>query len=383
MVFARTGAGKGRSVVLPTLLHYAGPAIVVDPKGEAAAVTASYRRSLGPVYILDPYRVVTDTPDTFNPFDVVQRSGEEVAEQALLLNELLSGGERTSTKEPFWDNAAESLRSGVLAAHLSLDDPSLHTFSALRKALLADEPQYSLAVLLDTMGKKIAPFAYQEIARFLGISADQTRAGVLATAHQPLTFLGLEAVQASLDTTSIPLDVMQRGEESFTLYLVLPPEKLYPLRGLLRLWIGTLLNLMVTRRRRTTPATLLLVDEAAQFGHLQGLVSAATLMRGYGVRLWTFWQSLEQLGKTYPHDAQTLLDNSRDLIFFGQNRSSAHAAAKALHLNANELLALGKSDLLWVRDGLTAKRLRRLDVVNDRTYKSRATANPMYASHVR
>src|SRR5262249_20816184 len=60
MTVAPTGAGKGRGVIIPNLLSYPGPAVVIDPKGEAYQTTARRRRQLGQrVVVLDPFRVAS------------------------------------------------------------------------------------------------------------------------------------------------------------------------------------------------------------------------------------------------------------------------------------------------------------------------------------
>ncbi len=45
LIVARTRAGKGTRVIVPTLLRYGGSMLVIDPKGENAAITARTRRS--------------------------------------------------------------------------------------------------------------------------------------------------------------------------------------------------------------------------------------------------------------------------------------------------------------------------------------------------
>ncbi|MGB1288308.1 MAG: type IV secretory system conjugative DNA transfer family protein, partial [Aggregatilineales bacterium] len=47
VTIAPTGAGKGRCAIIPNLLRYRGPVVVVDPKGENYAVTARTRREMG------------------------------------------------------------------------------------------------------------------------------------------------------------------------------------------------------------------------------------------------------------------------------------------------------------------------------------------------
>src|ERR1700733_11903666 len=68
---APTRSGKGRGVIVPNLLHYAGPVVVLDPKGENYQVTARRRREMGqPVIKLDPFHVLDEHTDGLNPFDV-------------------------------------------------------------------------------------------------------------------------------------------------------------------------------------------------------------------------------------------------------------------------------------------------------------------------
>ena len=75
LIFGPNGKGKGTGVLMPNLLQMEGSSIVVvDPKGELAAVTAPYRRTLGRVVILNPFGVLADRrgyedlkSDGFNP----------------------------------------------------------------------------------------------------------------------------------------------------------------------------------------------------------------------------------------------------------------------------------------------------------------------------
>src|SRR5690606_24240969 len=58
MTIAPTGAGKGTGCVIPALLRHEGPVIVIDPKGENAAVTARRRREMGHrIVVVDPMGV--------------------------------------------------------------------------------------------------------------------------------------------------------------------------------------------------------------------------------------------------------------------------------------------------------------------------------------
>src|SRR6202043_3154189 len=74
-VFAPTGVGKGVSCVVPFLRDCRDSCVVVDFKGELASLTAAYRRrKFGHrIVILDPFRIFTKTPDSFNPLDFIDK----------------------------------------------------------------------------------------------------------------------------------------------------------------------------------------------------------------------------------------------------------------------------------------------------------------------
>ncbi len=114
MTVAPTGTGKGRSVVIPTLLTYPGSVVVLDPKGENYEVTARARREMGQQVIqLNPFGVSGEETDSFNVMDVFDLPGIDIETEAQLMAELFSQGNRGS-RDPFWDLTACMLLAGVM-----------------------------------------------------------------------------------------------------------------------------------------------------------------------------------------------------------------------------------------------------------------------------
>ncbi|HEY1066471.1 MAG TPA: type IV secretory system conjugative DNA transfer family protein, partial [Pirellulales bacterium] len=179
LTFAPTGAGKGRNVLIPNLVANPRSSIVcIDVKGELYRTTAPRRRAMGQtVWRLDPFNVCGPESDSLNVLDVFDLGGD-VETLAQMQAELLSVGNR-GVKDPFWDVSASGLIAGILvyvALQAARVDRSLRK---VRDLLMSDDVVYSLAVLLDTVGKEMNLMARQEIAAFLQMPERDTRGGVL------------------------------------------------------------------------------------------------------------------------------------------------------------------------------------------------------------
>jgi type IV secretion system protein VirD4 len=116
-----------------------------------------------------------------------------------------------------------------------------------------------------------------------------------------------------------------------TIYITVPPSKLTSHRAILRLWIGSLLLALMRRAPGLYPqATLVMVDETAQLGPMAELETAITLMRGFGVQVWTFWQDLDQIRAIYPRGWRTIINNAGVLQSFGIRNSQGAAELETL-----------------------------------------------------
>jgi type IV secretion system protein VirD4 len=387
MTIAPTGAGKGRSVIIPNLLTYSGPVIVVDPKGENYNVTSKARAKMGQEIIkLDPFGVTDehdDRPtDSFNPFDILPFT-KNVSDEARMLAELVMV-ERMLSKEPFWENWASLLISGLVLFLAYLEEETSkyrRSFIGVRDLLYGDDPTYSLAMLLDTLGKKMEPEAYQNIATILSIKADVTRSGVLASAQQFFTIYGTDAMKRVLETTSFDIKRILRGDP-ISIYIIIPPSKLVSHRSLFRLWVGALLSLFASRKSIPDMNTLFLIDEAAQLGHLEQLQTAKTLLRGYGLQTWSFWQDFSQIKHLYPN-WETMVNNSAVLQVFGaKNHMVAQEFARIVGAEALEVRRIAPDEQILVINGEEPIRSRKFDYLNDERFAGKFSPNPLYKSEL-
>jgi type IV secretion system protein VirD4 len=380
LTVAPTGAGKGRSSVIPALLTYPGPTLTIDVKGENVQVAARRRRELGHrVVTLDPFSVLGPGSDGLNPFDLFALPGAQPDCDSEMLVELITGGMPMCSKDLFWDHTGRGLLTGLVGRAAEEAEPARRHLATVLDYLYADDVDYSIAVMLDSH-----PFenqlARQELVAYLGHESDKCRPSVRSTAQAFVKSLGSRAVRAALAHTTFDLGDWLRGEP-MDVFLVFPPDKLDSHRPLLRLWLGTLLAVLLRRPHMPAERTLLLLDECAQLGTLPHLRTALTLLRGYGVQVWTFWQDLSQLRHLYPQDWETVLNNSAVVQAFGvSNGWMARGLGDVLGVEADDLLRLAPEEQVLLRPGQAAQVTRRVDYLTNRVFAGLAAPNPRYAA---
>lgn len=149
-------------MIIPTLCQYPGTVLVIDPKGEAAAITARQRQKFGEVFIVDPFHLITENPVCFNPLDIFHLLPGGIAEKALMITQLLHADYKGFYNDPYWDQRVDALIAGLLAHILADLPPEQKNLVHLRQMLAKDDVDGHLALLLDTR-KEINRFAYEEI----------------------------------------------------------------------------------------------------------------------------------------------------------------------------------------------------------------------------
>ncbi len=378
MTIAPTGAGKGVGAIIPALLTYPGSVIVTDIKGENYQVTARYRRQMGQqVVVLDPFGLVTakDKADKLNPFDLFKVPGSDAESDAeMVAAQLAVGHEFTSDR--YWEDTGRGLVAGLVADIATSYSTDKRNLCSLREMLYNDDLDYTLAVALDTRKKSMSPLARDEFIAYLAAPSDKTRPCIRTTATTFVKCLGSSAVSRSLEKSTFDLcDLLHN--KPMTIYLVLPPEKLLSHRGLMRLWVVTLMTTVMRRTRLPKQRTLFLLDEAAQLGSLDLLPQAVSLLRGYGLQVWTFWQDLSQLMKLYPANWEAIVNNAAVLQAFGVPGHAARIGWRTVLGDMDAQLAseLHSDEMLVAITGQPTARHTRANYLRDRAFAGRFDAN--------
>ena len=396
MTIAPTGAGKGTGCIVPALLRYEGPVIVIDPKGENALMTARRRREMGhEVAVIDPMGITGLPQATLNPFDVLDPDSPTLVDDAMAVVSALAAqdsGVRT-TDGDYWRERGATFVLGVLL-HVVTDLPPgqrhLETVRALVNQAVGElglytavsENQASQERLAGTVLAALETSRNEEarsIGRMLRIGAQSTMGGIVSFSQSFVDVVRSGAIGPAVRTTSFDLGAVQRGDP-LSIYLVLPPHMLESHGRLLRLWVHTLMSQITGRAGRPPRSTLFILDEAAQLGTFDGLRRAITLMRGYGLQTWSFWQDPSQLQNLYPNDWPTMVNNCRAVQCFGANTMlAAEAMARLVGYDLPmQLLELEDNEILLQLSGDLPVIARLPNYLSDPVFAGMFDANPYH-----
>ena len=357
ITFGASGEGKTTGPLICNALTWAGQLVCVDIKGEVHAATAAARRALGQrVYTIDMREEMPS--DSLNPIALAKLGGTDMAVTARSLAATLVG--RTGhERENFWNDWAESLITACLLWASEADGSQRRGISAIYDLLSTDDFVYSIAAMVDR--KEVCHRSALAIFNsFLAIGERETRRACLPAPSPPLRLFDSDLVRRLTDTTSIPLADFVAGVP-MSIYLIVTPAQLAAYRPLLRLWLSGLMTALTQRTEIPACKTLLLIDEAGNLGRMESLLTAYTLLRGYGMTVWSFFQSLSQLN-LYQDQAPTILDNAGTIQLLGarHRRQAEEFAALVGGIDADTILAMPRDEQLLLMDGGTLTRCRRI-----------------------
>jgi len=137
---------------------------------------------------------------------------------------------------------------------------------------------------------------------------------------------------------------------------------------------------ILRRREKVEKNTLFILDEAAQLGHFPPLRQAITLLRGYGLQTWNFWQDLSQLKRLYPNDWETMYNNCRAHQYFGITTPllADQIAHLTLKYSYSDVLELDSDEMLLTLGGDMPVIAQKPNYLSDPPFGGRFDDNPYY-----
>ncbi|MEC4891286.1 MAG: type IV secretory system conjugative DNA transfer family protein [Nitrospira sp.] len=318
LVCAPTRSGKGIGILVPTLLANQNSILAIDPKGELAAITARQRQRLGQqVFLLNPWRLheklfhsygLTQF-HSFNPLDILDTKDPAIVSNSMFLASLLVT--RSASSDPFWDQSAESLLSGLML-YVAEKEPARKKLPRIRQIL--NRPQELENALISMAASEAFHGTLADMGHtFLEMAkSEKTKASVISTAQSHLKFLLDPIAAAALDTSTFSFSTLK--EKPTSVFLIIPPEYLHSHARWLRLMVGAAMKAFLDPAPVTTRC-LFILEEFASLGHMQAIQDGVSTMAGYGIDFLFILQDLSQLQTLYGKAADTFIANSAFRFF--------------------------------------------------------------------
>jgi len=340
LCFGPPGSGKSMSLVVPNLAHLRRSVIVIDPKGELAAVTARKRATFGKVIVLNPFGLLIEEAEhlesaCWNPLLQLDPDGDFEGDARTVADALIEkSGEGNSR---FFDSNAENIVTALLMwERFSKGDAA--SLTNIRAELSQptiykdDEPVSGLLHTLKAMSECTEHRAIQDVggrayARFTDKGSQSTSAqDVIDTALSNLGFLSNDLIATDMAFGSA-IDFGALHREVTTIYLILPLKELTKQAKWLRLFVNVALSKLYETApigRAVLPPVMLVLDEFGNLGKLSQIVTALTTARGLRIQLWVFLQNLAQLKTHYKTDWTNFFTGSGAITTFrtGDNETA-------------------------------------------------------------
>src|SRR5579862_273919 len=329
-VIGRNRSGKDSGIGTYNALQLHGKSLVyIDPRAETAAITLPYRRTLGPVFCLNPFGLLTDIPGygdlkstNYNPLRFLNPSSPRFYEDCAAVAEALI---QIEGKDPHWAKSARGLCLAFIMDEVKQALRERRAPSLFRVRLAVTEPDIrdpktrklisGLAITIDRLVREGGPQIASLIGRF-GTDNEETQ-GVRAEADAQTQWLIPDAMARELDDTHGGLDMRLLGDKPCTLYIILPSEMVSETHAIwLRLVISSAMRALYRPRPDGVVCSFWL-NEFRALGVLRAVSDAMGLLAGYGIQPIPVLQSLSQM-TIYDREWEKFLSDAGSIVHIGR-----------------------------------------------------------------
>lgn len=326
VLIAGSRAGKGRSMLLPSLLSLPNETSVlcIDPKGDLARISANYRATRQKVGVLDPFGVSGEGTAkhrvAFNPLSALDPLNTKtfVPNAKLISDSIIVSGD---FKDKHWDTCSHQALTMLIlhiVTHLRYEGcRDLITVWHLASELATPDPDNPGGYWLEKelASNDAANGAIRNLARQFYDRTGGEFSSVLSNLRKHLDFLSIECMADCLTGDSINLRDLKR--DSMALYVSVPAMRMNDLSGWLRMIVQLTLAAHEEEEKQLGAQSVLLLDEMHVLGKLSCLETAAAQIAGLGLKIVAVLQDLSQIQNHYPKNWETFIANAAAIQVFG------------------------------------------------------------------
>ncbi len=314
VAFGPPQSGKSAGLAVPALLEWQGPAVASSIKTDLLAATDRRRRTLGRVFVFDPFELAGAETNTWSPLRGAA-SWDGALEVAWRLASAGELDQRGVEGGDFWAIAAEQRLAPLLYA-AAATGASIDIVVRWAYGQGARELDRSLAQIAGEASDEAelagAHAAYDAVRAFES-QADRTRSSIEATAQALLRAYRFARVARSARSCEITPDRIL--DEASTLYLIGDAKASKLLRPIFLALVSEIIDRAYERATlaggRLELPLLLCLDEAGNIAPLPNLAEVASTAPSHNIQLVSIFHDLAQARSRYRQQAETVINSHR------------------------------------------------------------------------
>ncbi|MEO8630403.1 MAG: type IV secretory system conjugative DNA transfer family protein, partial [Betaproteobacteria bacterium] len=303
LIFGPPGSFKTVGVVANQLLDEPGKRsfVVIDPKGEVAAITANQRRRVcgaANVKIINPYGVLVDRrpdlkSDGWNPLGDLDPATAGFGDECAAKGDALIKTDSNEHQKHFPDSARSGITGIIMVEVSETVARKLPPLLANVRDHLTQEPKALKKFIEGILGYYKGNLDIE--SRLRKFAADTDEVASIKSTIETQTAWMTKPMRDDMKTSG-GVDFRACAKQPTTIYVILPTQELQNKAVYLRLVLSSALRSLY--REDSVPTTLL-VEEGFVLGHHAEIEQALSILRGFGSRMTIVFQSLQQIKKLY------------------------------------------------------------------------------------
>ncbi len=312
LLVGSAGSSKGQAFIIPNILNQKTSSIIVtDPKGELYHLTHEIKRDQGyKVLQIDFMNLVGNA---FNPLDYVTDDLE-----AKRLAYTIARNAAKDDKEDHWFIKAADLLTGlIIYVKEKYPNPSIPIEIKKEFGLIISDENYLLNVV-DEIGEHHPAYLYLKEA---AVATGNERSGIFSTFTKQTGIFNSQKVKSMTSHSSFHFSELQ---EQPTILYVKVPIKDNPVAALTATFFDQLIGYLYkygdANFSRLDIPTIIVFDEFANIGRLNGYDEILQTCRGYLLSLITVVQDFAQLEAKYGKELyRTIINGHATKVFLKTN----------------------------------------------------------------
>lgn len=371
LTIAQSGAGKNTCLIMPNLLMdiFPGSKIILDLKGENAAVCSSWRKKAGKgeAHILNPWGIFGMETIKFNPFCSLDAYSPTLYGDCMeFANAIYEPKENQSDTGEHFDVLARDFITSFLM-YLTIknypDPPTpvdlLDEFVKRTISITALKQFVDEILDLPHPDEDTKRALYHSAMAMLKLTSGGSNGefrGVCTTFTKAMqSFRGNILAKSVRATKEESLDLFDKlfqgkgGSGNQDLYISFPQNKM----GQAQTWLRLVLTAFMRDNMARPPKTpvLYLLDEFPQLGKFNIIVKNAAYLRGFHVRFWFIAQNIGQLKANYGDAGkQTIMENCDVRQFFNVTDETAKYVSDKMGKDEDIIKDLGTLEYRSTRE---------------------------------